>query len=306
MLVVSSLFILKSRADNFTQSPFCIVRLESEQAAKALITRSILAQSIYELWGAGKDDNELINRVKDNSAINARTYHESFRFDFDSFKVKRTMAEQRELINSFQFLPFKGQVKMKDPELQICIFEECEKQENSPNMVYLGRRVATSDRDSIHKYDLKKRHYISRTSMEAELSLVTANMLLAAPGKVVFDPFVGTGSFTVACAHFGALTLGGDIDGRSIRGTPGRDLLSNFHQYGLVNNLFDSIISDLTNTPIRAVRFLDGIVCDPPYGIREGPKVLGYREGKEAVLVMIDGVPAHLWVAMMFFSPMRY
>jgi tRNA (guanine10-N2)-methyltransferase len=45
-------------------------------------------------------------------------------------------------------------------------------------------------------------------------------------------------------------------------------------------------VSDLTNTPLRILSpdkdytkgYLDGIVCDPPYGIREGLKVLGSRQ----------------------------
>ena len=105
---------------------------------------------------------------------------------------------------------------------------------------------------------------------------------------------VGTGSFTLSCAHFGASTLGSDIDGRSIRGTTERNVVSNYQQYGTVSQLLDNFISDLTHTPLRVVRFLDGIVCDPPYGVREGPKVLGYRGEKEAKFVYVDGVPAHL------------
>lgn len=36
-------------------------------------------------------------------------------------------------------------------------------------------------------------------------------------GTFVFDPFVGTGSILVAAAHLGAVTLGADIDIRSLR-----------------------------------------------------------------------------------------
>ncbi|KAF3341912.1 tRNA (guanine(10)-N2)-methyltransferase [Carex littledalei] len=34
-----------------------------------------------------------------------------------------------------------------------------------------------------------------------------ANQGLAGPGKLVYDPFVGTGSILVAAAHFGAMTM---------------------------------------------------------------------------------------------------
>jgi len=134
--------------------------------------------------------------------------------------------------------------------------------------------------------------------MEAELSLISANMTLAAPGKFFYDPFVGTGSFCVAMAHFGALALGSDIDGRSFRGKKRQKgesigLVANLEQYGLEGHFMDAFISDLTNSPIRAGRMFDGIICDPPYGIREGLKVLGTRDGKKIEPVIVDGIPTH-------------
>ena len=174
--------------------------------------------------------------------------------------------------------------------------------------MFFGRKIGCSSRHLIDKHDLKKRPYISTTSMDAELALVTANLALAGPGKIFFDPFVGTGGFLVSAAEFGAFTFGSDIDGRSFRGK-GKGIEhgvgANFGKYGLEHGLGDCMISDLTNTPLRAStngssmaeRWLDGILCDPPYGIREGLKVLGTRNSKvEAAktgLNMIDGVPAY-------------
>ena len=85
--------------------------------------------------------------------------------------------------------------------------------------------------------------------------------------------------------------MGSDIDGRSIRGKGGRDVRGNFRQYGLEGLYLDGFISDLTNSPMRGCigedggegereAWLDGIVCDPPYGVREGLKVLGLKEGR--------------------------
>lgn len=42
-------------------------------------------------------------------------------------------------------------------------------------------------------------------------------MLQVRKGNFVFDPFAGTGSILVAAAHFGAVTLGADIDIRVLR-----------------------------------------------------------------------------------------
>lgn len=169
--------------------------------------------------------------------------------------------------------------------------------------IYFGRWLASGSREIVGKYDLKKRKYISTTSMDAELSLITANMALAAPGKVFFDPFVGTGSFCVAAAHYGALTLGSDIDPRSFRGREenldGKPMgvMLNFQQYGLQSRFLDAFTSDLTNTPLRDKQLLDGIVCDPPYGVREGLRVLGLRDGRKDEII-IDGVPVHLYVCL--------
>lgn len=146
----------------------------------------------------------------------------------------------------------------------------------------------------MNTYSLKTRKYISTTSMDAELSLITANLTLAAPGKVFYDPFVGTGSFPIACAHSGAMVLGSDIDPRSVRGTKGRNIISNFEQYGLTARFLDNFIADLTNTPLRGSRLFDGIVCDPPYGVREGLKVLGSRDGKAKDILILDGKATHL------------
>jgi tRNA (guanine10-N2)-methyltransferase len=274
------------------QSPFCFVSVENEDAAKRLVGRSVLAKAVYEIWGTGSSYTELHGAVKSHSKHLWHIYKDaSFKFSLDCFQNTRSMEEQRKIIEEFQYLGFEGPIRMKNPDQDFCIFEEWEVNSatrgiHEPTHIYLGRFISGSQRDVVSKYDLKKRKYISTTSMDSELALVTANISLAAPGKLFYDPFVGTGSFPVACAHFGAMTWGSDIDGRSIRGKGKTGLLANFVQYGLTSQFGDSFVADLTNTPLRGVRLFDGIVCDPPYGVREGLKVLGSRDptkGKEPV-----------------------
>ena len=232
-----------------------------------------------------------------------------FAFSVESFAGKRSVTSKKEIIQSFTYMGFQGPIKLKDPDELFIVMEDfisdveaCKlnkKQSPEPRKIFLGRKIAASNREVIHKYDLKKRKYISTTSMDAELSLVTANMALAAPGKLFFDPFVGTGSFLVAAAHFGALTLGADIDPRSFRGKENERengesaIMKNFKQYETVSKYVDCFTSDLTNTPLCNRPFLDGIVCDPPYGVREGLRVLGTRGGKVIEPVFIDGIAAH-------------
>lgn len=230
----------------------------------------------------------------------------SFKFTIDSYQGSRSADDKLRIINSFAYLGFEGPIRMRNPDEEFILFEDWEFNSTplgipDPKYYYFGRYLASGARDLPKKLDLKKRKYISTTSMDAELALVTANIALAAPGKIMYDPFVGTGSFPIACAQFGALTFGSDIDGRSIRGDEKeRTLKANFEQYGLLEGLGGMFTADLTNTPVRTAelrydgdgvtgRLFDGIVCDPPYGVREGLKVLGVRDPEKSPWVITKG-----------------
>ncbi|PWZ01936.1 hypothetical protein BCV70DRAFT_225282 [Testicularia cyperi] len=163
-------------------------------------------------------------------------------------------------------------------------------------------------RDLIEKLNLKKRAYIGNTSMESEMSLLMASMALAGPGKLIYDPFAGTGSMLYASAVFGAMAFGSDIDGRPMRGkenikdsTAKTGILKSATQYGVQDKILDTVVFDMTQNPWRknlmdlddaslavvsdapvpaqrAPGIVDGIVADPPYGVRAGAKRLGKRD----------------------------
>lgn len=291
-------------------SPFCILRLDSLEAAAALIRRSVLSQSIHELWGSGSDYASLHADVKTRSAHLWPAHEQaSWRFDVDSFRGGRTQEAIVGIINTFAYLPLQGPIRMRGADTELAVMEHWADGAvplglEHPERLYLARRVAIGPRNELlRRFDLKKRRYISTTSMDSELALVTANVALAAPGKLFYDPFVGTGSFPVAAAQWGALAWGSDIDGRAVRGDEGGDggktLRGNFDQYGLLHGLADSFSADLTNSPIvrcplgsKGVgrRWLDGVVCDPPYGVREGLRVLGVRDADKQAHVVKAGM----------------
>ncbi|KAA6406919.1 MAG: NAD-dependent histone deacetylase SIR2 [Lasallia pustulata] len=277
------------------RSPYCIVRLRDEAAARALARRSILSQGFYELWGSGINYDELHEDIRWRTSTKWAQYSMcSFKFDVDTYQSKRSEAGKRKLIESFHYLGFNGPIKMQHAEQEFCIFEDYDFRAKEPKQVHLGRWIAGTDRDAVYNYSLKQRNYISTTSMDSELALITANLALAGPDKIFYDPFVGTGSFLIACSHFGAMTLGSDIDGRSVRGKKSRNIVTNFQQYGILDRYMDGFISDLTHSPLRKTRVFHGIICDPPYGVREGLKVLGSRDGSGKEVLFIDGKAAHL------------
>ncbi|KAK4200355.1 putative tRNA guanosine-2'-O-methyltransferase TRM11 [Triangularia verruculosa] len=284
-------------------SPFCIIRLPSSlpsdpaALARKLIRRSILAMSIHELWGHGPSLPAVHAAVKSTTPhLWAQYLTPSFKFTLDSYQGSRTSDQKISIINSFSYLGFMGPIKMRNPDEEFILHEDWPFNSTplgipDPKYLYFTRYLGTGMRDLPKKLDLKKRRYISTTSMDAELALITANIALASPGKLFYDPFCGTGSFPIAVAEFGAVALGSDIDGRSIRGDEKKKTLKgNFEQYGLLGRLGGTFTADLTNSPIRRLplgqggedgvkgRVFDGIVCDPPYGVREGLMVLGVRD----------------------------
>jgi tRNA (guanine10-N2)-methyltransferase len=190
---------------------------------------------------------------------------------------------QVERINKFSFMPLEGDICMKNPEQTFVVVEDhkgCEEDYTRELLkVYFCRLIGYGQRNAIDKFNLKKREYIGTTSMDAELSLIMANMGLVENGSIAYDPFVGTGSFLLTCAFFGTYTFGSDIDGRQIRGKQGKSISSNIAQYGLGDRVLDCFVCDFCHPPWRNDFYVDAIVTDPPYAIRAGAKRIGAKEG---------------------------
>ncbi|OLY83553.1 tRNA (guanine(10)-N2)-methyltransferase [Smittium mucronatum] len=249
------------------------------------------------------------------------------------------LNEQIDLIEKLDFLGFTGQISLSKPDVTLILFVDygplfipidtttdanpTENQKSKPSNnkttktlkpsldsyrnLIIGRLVpnASTSRYLVNKYNLKTRKYLGNTSMEAEMSLVTANMAKVLPGHLVYDPFVGTGSFLLVASEYGAYTFGSDIDGRQIRGTAGfrrnvGGIDANIDSYKLGHLILGNFVSDITKLPFRPSAFpcINAIITDPPYGVRAGAKKLGRKSGNVATksLQLVDGgeTPNHL------------
>lgn len=218
---------------------------------------------------------------------------ESFKFNVRAYGVKLDIAEQISKINMWAPLNFSGQIDLKNPLKTFLISEDYGAEQVAlrtcnppPIRVYFSLFLGRGGRDAIALYDLKKRVYIGTTSMDSELSLISANMAHAAASRLVLDPFVGTGSFMVAAAHFGASVIGSDIDGRQIRGKKGGVEL-NMDQYGFQAQMLGNVICDLAHHGWKSIPLFDAIICDPPYGVRAGAKTIA--NGTPAFTTKKDG-----------------
>ncbi|KAK2467888.1 hypothetical protein APHAL10511_000183 [Amanita phalloides] len=271
--------------------PFMTIELESEEHARLLAKRCILIKSIYEYYGHGATYEQLhqvnrANRVLWEHYIPST----SFKFVVTAYNHSIHKTRQKEVIESFSYMDFLGNIDMKDPDIVLGCFEEYAdkhektrtKQEGDGSFlqVYFGRLIEEgSARQLISYFDVKKRVYYGNTSMESEISLLMANQTLAAPGKLIYDPFMGTGSMAYPVAHFGAFIFGSDIDGRQMRGKgkpPG--VIRAATQYEISSKILDLCTFDVTQNPWRLGELFDAIVTDPPYGVRAGAKRLGRKK----------------------------
>jgi len=139
-----------------------------------------------------------------------------FRVETKGKKIKRDQqVDVIEKLDLHELEPFK--FDMKTPEVVFLILF-------GDDEVFFGCVVA-SGRQSEHdahfhfKYGLKVRPYLSPTCLDHELAFLMANQAKVTAGALVYDPFVGSGSIAIACAHFGALVIGSDLDERVLTGS---------------------------------------------------------------------------------------
>ena len=99
-------------------------------------------------------------------------------------------------------LPWRGKVRLKDPQHSFVLLYDGARGGHGPKAerLYFGRVVASGQRELPGRYDLKKRNYIGTTSLDAELSLVMANLGQVRAHDLVYDPYCGTASTLVAAA----------------------------------------------------------------------------------------------------------
>ncbi|XP_058950203.2 tRNA (guanine(10)-N2)-methyltransferase homolog [Pocillopora verrucosa] len=298
LLSVSMMFgfeVLVESEDHRKENPYLVVCLPSEDCARKLLSRTVSIKSVYELWGQGENLTALKENLLQYPPDKMRAFtssDKSFKISIESFNKKLSINQQRELIDQFQFLPFQGCVNLTAPDNLFALLLDYGDDPNeappSPQRLFFGRLVGHGQRHLFKQYSLKTRRFIGNTSMDPQLSFLMANQGQVRSGNLVFDPFVGTGSVLVACAHFGAHVMGSDIDytllhgrGRSSRAERkgqwrGRDenFRANFAQYGLDSYFVDILIADAGRLGLREIPLFDAIITDPPYGIREGARKL--------------------------------
>ncbi|XP_066558150.1 tRNA (guanine(10)-N(2))-methyltransferase TRMT11 isoform X2 [Amia ocellicauda] len=305
--------------ENFDEkSPFWVLNSVSEEGIRRVMKRTVCAKSVFELWGFGRTPQELQSSLKNWPVENMVPYlTRDSTYKINIYTFNKTLLHQQRIqkIDALEFLPFQGKVNLKNPDHVFCLLEDYGSDPNcipdEPFRIFFGRWVADGQRDLIKSHSVKKRHFIGNTSMDAGLSFIMANHARVKPNDLVYDPFVGTGSLLVACAHFGSYVCGTDIDYNTIHGIgkasrknqkwrgPDENIRANLRQYGAEKSYIDVLVSDASKTIWRAGAVFDAIITDPPYGIRESTRKTGSQ--KEIIKPPEDyGGESHVPVSMAY------
>ncbi|EAL65472.1 tRNA guanosine-2'-O-methyltransferase 11 [Dictyostelium discoideum AX4] len=286
------------------ETPFLYVTVNSEEDIKKICTRSVLIKSVYSIWAETQLLDEILNELHskfDKQFLSNYMINKTFKIEVESYGSKYNQKEKLEMMQKLKDSPLwdSGKCLMHPTEEQMdkhilwYILTDFGVERQGlvkdftllPRKVYFGQRIAKGNRDDIIKYNLSDRKYLGTTSMDPELSLVSANMGLVKKGHFVLDPFVGTGSFILVASHFGAQTVGCDIDIKAMRKEEDCNLETNFKDHGLTSQFLGTILCDNSCPPWRVNSMFDSIITDPPYGIRAGARKIGFKENRKFVPV---------------------
>jgi len=268
--------------------PWLVLELPTISAALQICARSISTKFCVQLWAEGNSVNLCLATL----AIFPFGEHKklfikesSYKIHVESYMKKLSLREKVSKIENITCLPVLGSVNLQDPDVTFAYMEFSGLDNNhlsvEPSKVMFGLLVGKGQRDKISKLNIKDRKYIGNTTMDPQLALLTANLAQVEEGKVVMDPFVGTGSLLIAAAELGGMVMGADMDKDTLHATtkPSRvgvkkrnkdeSMMANFEQYGLASKFLGVVVADFSQGPWRRSGWLDCIVTDPPYGIRE-------------------------------------
>lgn len=286
--------------ENSASKPYWIAELPSKQLAHQIASRSVTLKHISEVWICASNTDELHKDLLEYSNSVLQTDNEStYKINVITYGASQSDFEKLMKINELSYLPFRGRVQLKNPDVTLQYVEyfgenNC-RVPGKPYQIIFGKLVSTAQRRLINDLSLKRRKFIGTTSMDAGLSLLMANQARINKGDLVMDPFVGSGSLLVAAAYFGAYVMGVDIDYLMLHGKskPTRvankkavprieeNILANLTQYGLADCYIDVTVADSSLRLWRDGACFDAIITDPPYGIREATERIGTNKEYE-------------------------
>lgn len=135
------------------ESPFWYAHLPSEEAARAVAARSVLAKAFIEVWGEGETFEELQQSVAAYPADEREKWtgpEQSFKFVVEAWGATYTMKQQIDLIDRMEGCTnFKGPIDLSNPQNRFWLIIVKSNGRGLPLLAdryYFGREVGVADR----------------------------------------------------------------------------------------------------------------------------------------------------------------
>ena len=275
---------------------------DDAEALRRVASRAVLVHAAYEVWGEGTTYEVCA------AAANGMADADPRLAPFLAGKGKRwaarclvfgaacgrrkSLTDLPQKLEAFRPLlkRLPGPVDLKRPELQLALLEDGDAAQGEPlHRVFFARELCRGAHGKTQKLSLKRRGYVTTTSMDARTSLVMANVAGLREGDRVLDPFAGSGGLLLAAAEMGAgVTVGVDVNCTIDLGK----VTANFEAQGLAPPA-RYLFGDAASPEIQAELMggglgpFDVIVADPPYGKREKGAARAEGAAQEAVATLV-------------------
>jgi len=275
---------------------------EGENGGKVLrriVERAVLVHAAYEVWAMGSSlcecaaiTKNIMNDDPRMGPLQANTTWAANSYVFGTKHGRRKEVDtlpQKLSIFKILLRRLPGAVDLKAPAVRFVLLEDGDAAGGKElHQVWFTREVAQGSRGLTERLSLRRRPYVTTTSMEPKASLVMSNVASLQSGDKVLDPMAGGGGLLLAAAQLGAgLTVGVDVNS-SIDISR---VASNFHDLGLPPPA-DFIFGDVGDPNVQERLYpwgpFDVLVADPPYGKRERGPVRAEGAIQEAVYTLYD------------------
>ena len=275
----------------------------------AAAARAVSCRGAFEVWGTGQTveacaaATEAVSvdhiRARITGAWRIESVVLGARRSEDGRDLGMRVAHLGHVLDALADRP----VRLRGPAQELWLVEDHRTHRDgsalpgSPPRFLLLLRLPTETPDShalLRRLDLRRRPFLSTTTLRVDRSLLLCNLGLAGagPNATLLDPYCGSGSLLLAGAALGAATVGADIDWRMVsdnrwplgirptadrpqRGIERVRMRDNFTEAGLPEPkallALDMAAADAAAQLLEANggHRYDAVVTDPPYGRRE-------------------------------------
>lgn len=243
----------RAPTESFLEFPRMVKFKTSLEGAQAVARRAAYSHSCCrEIFSCrAAEEDAIIDRIRN-------TDFQQFLAEKETFKVTLTTIKPAVSVQGKIMKETLGSLILQAvPSSRVCL----ERSDRTflglvTGDMFLFGAIVDEDRKRFRPRRPTSWPFFHPTAMSTKLARCMVNLSRAGPGRILLDPFCGTGSQLIEAALMGCEIIGADLDFRMVNGT-----LQNLRSFGVRD--FSLLVADAKALPLRSV---DSSASDPPYG----------------------------------------